>query len=103
MAVFYASMLMLSSITGQMTYATANNSDAPGTYMTGQRIATYEEMGIGSLLKKYENNTLNPATLINDIYDRIELNDATDKNPILISKVSREDALERVNELRLAS
>ncbi len=98
MTVFYASMLMLSSITGQMAYATANN-DAPGTYMTGQRIATYEEMGIGSLLKKYENNTLNPAALINDIYDRIELNDATDKNPILISKVSRDDALERVNEL----
>jgi hypothetical protein len=65
--------------------------------MTGQRITTYEEMGIQSLLNKYRNNTLDPANLINDIYDRIELNDANDKNPILISRVSRADALERVN------
>src|SRR5215208_5442287 len=57
-------------------------------------------MGIQSLLNKYRNNTLDPATLINDIYDRIEINDATDKNPVLISRVSRADALERVNELK---
>ncbi|MDP8941963.1 MAG: hypothetical protein M3M84_05430, partial [Thermoproteota archaeon] len=68
--------------------------------MTGQRIASYEEMGIQSLLQKYKNNTLDPADLINDIYDRIELNDATDQNPILISRVSRDAALERVAELK---
>lgn len=86
-------------MTGQLTYATVAQEN-PGTYMNGQRIATYEEMGIDSLLKKYENNTLDPTALINDIYDRIELNDATDKNPILISTVSRNDTLERVNELK---
>jgi hypothetical protein len=64
--------------------------------MTGQRIATSEEMGIDSLLTRYENNSLDPAVLINDIYDRIELNDANENNPILISRVSRADALERV-------
>jgi len=86
-------------MTGQLTYATVAQEN-PGTYMNGQRIATYEEMGIDSLLKKYENNTLDPTALINDIYDRIDLNDATDKNPILISTVSRNDTLERVNELK---
>ena len=80
-------MLMLSSILGGLqTYATATIDtaiDDPGTYMNGQHIATYEEMGIQSLLQKYKNNTLDPVDLINDIYDRIELNDATDENPIL--------------------
>jgi len=95
---FYATILVTSSITGQLTYATVTND--PGTYMNGQRIATNEEMGIQSLLQKYKNNTLDPEDLINDIYDRIELNDATDENPILISKVSRDDALERVAELK---
>jgi len=98
-AAFYATLLVTSSMTGQLTYATVAQED-PGTYMNGQRIATYEEMGIDSLLKKYENNTLDPTVLINDIYDRIELNDASDKNPILISTVSRNDTLERVNELK---
>jgi allophanate hydrolase len=68
--------------------------------MNGQRIATYEEMGIQSLLQKYKNNTLDPVDLINDIYDRIELNDATDGNPILISRVSRDASLERIAELK---
>jgi allophanate hydrolase len=68
--------------------------------MTGQRIATYEEMGIQSLLQKYKNNTLDPEDLINDIYDRIELNEETDQNPILISRVSRDASLERVEELK---
>lgn len=97
-AFFFAAILMLSSITGQMAYATTVAED-PGTYMTGQRIATSEEMGIDSLLTRYENNSLDPAVLINDIYDRIELNDVNENNPILISRVSRADALERVNEL----
>lgn len=98
LAVFSAFILFLSSVTGQITYATV--TDDPGTYMTGQRIATYQEMGIESLLKKYENNTLDPTDLINDIYNRIELNDATDNNPILISRVSRADVLERIDELK---
>jgi len=98
---FYAAILVSSSITWQLTYATTVNSiGEPTTYMDGQRIATYEEMGIQSLLTKYENNSLDPVVLINDIYDRIELNDATDKNPILITAVSRNDTLERVNELK---
>lgn len=97
-AFFFAAILMLSSITGQMAYSTTVTVD-PGTYMTGQRIATSQEMGIDSLLTRYENNSLDPAVLINDIYDRIELNDANENNPILISRVSRADALERVNEL----
>ncbi|MDQ3085069.1 MAG: hypothetical protein M3Q77_09715, partial [Thermoproteota archaeon] len=95
-AVFYGIILVTSSITGQITYATITN-EKPSTYMDGQRIATYEEMGIKSLLSKYENNTLDPIVLISDIYDRIELNEATTKNPILISTVSRNDTLERVN------
>jgi len=98
-AVFYGIILVTSSITGQITYATITN-EKPSTYMDGQRIATYEEMGIKSLLSKYENNTLDPIVLISDIYDRIELNEATTKNPILISTVSRNDTLERVNELK---
>jgi hypothetical protein len=57
-------------------------------------------MGIQSLLQKYKNNTLDPVDLINDIYDRIELNDATDGNPILISRVSRDASLERIAELK---
>ncbi|MGH9988318.1 MAG: hypothetical protein ACRD8W_30660, partial [Nitrososphaeraceae archaeon] len=97
-AFFFAAILVPSTITGQVTYATTVTED-PGTYMTGQRIATYEEMGIDSLLTKYENNMLDPTVLINDIYDRIELNDANENNPILISRVSRADALERVDEL----
>lgn len=91
---------MLSSITGQIAYATTTITEDPGTYMTGQRIVTYEEMGIDSLLSKYENNSLDPTVLVNDIYDRIELNDANENNPILISRVSRADALERVDELK---
>jgi Amidase len=98
-AFFFAAVLVPSSITGQVTYATIVSED-PGTYMTGQRIAKYEEMGIDSLLTKYENNSLDPIVLINDIYDRIELNDANENNPILISRVSRADALERVDELK---
>src|SRR5919106_3351229 len=98
-AFFFAAILMLSSITGQMAYSTTVTED-PGTYMTGQRIATSEETGIDSLLTKYENNSLDPAMLINDIYDRIELNDANKNNPILISRFSRADAFERVNELK---
>jgi hypothetical protein len=96
---FFAAILVPSSIIGQVTYATTVTED-PGTYMTGQRIATYEEIGIDSLLTKYENNSLDPTVLINDIYDRIELNDANENNPILISRVSRADALERVDELK---
>ena len=38
-AFFFAAILMLSFITGQMAYATTVAED-PGTYMTGQRIAT---------------------------------------------------------------
>ena len=98
LAFFFVSILVLSSIVGQITYATVTAD--PGTYMTGQRIATSEEMGIDSLLIRYENNSLDPAVLINDIYDRIELNDANENNPILISRVSRADALERVDELK---
>ena len=98
MLAVFSSILILSSVTANTAYATVAGD--PGTYMTGQRIATYEEMGIKSLLNKYTNNTLDPANLINDIYNRIEINDATDKNPILISRVSRADALERVNELK---
>src|SRR5919112_2855422 len=94
----FSSILILSSVTANTAYATVAGD--PGTYMNGQRIATYEEMGIQSLLNKYRNNTLDPTNLINDIYNRIESNDATDKNPILISRVSRADALERVNELK---
>ena len=104
-AVFSTVVLLLSTILpiGFSTYATPTvNSaiDDPGAYMTGQRIATYEEMGIQSLLQKYKNNTLDPEDLINDIYDRIELNDANEQNPILISRVSRDDVLERVDELK---
>ena len=98
-SVFYGTILVTSSITGQVTYATITN-EKPSTDMDGQRIATYEEMGIKSLLSKYENNTLDPVVLVNDIYDRIELNEATTKNPILISTVSRNDSIERVNELK---
>ena len=97
-AFFFVSILILSSVTGQITYATV--AEDPGTYMTGQRIAAYEEMGIDSLLTKYENNSLDPIVLINDIYDRIELNNVTDQNPIMISTVPRADALERVDELK---
>ena len=99
-AIFSALVLVLSSISVGLPISYATGSDDPGTYMTGQRIATYEEMGIQSLLKKYKHNTLDPKDLINDIYDRIELNDANEKNPILISRVSRADALERVEELK---
>ena len=105
-AVFSAVVLLLSTTLpiGLSTYATSPTVNSPvndpGTYMTGQRIATYEEMGIQSLLQKYKNNTLDPEDLINDIYDRIELNDANEQNPILISLVSRDDALERVDELK---
>ena len=105
-AVFSAVVLLLSTTLpiGLSTYATTPTVNSPvndpGTYMTGQRIATYEEMGIQSLLQKYKNNTLDPEDLINDIYDRIELNDANEQNPILISLVSRDDALERVDELK---
>ena len=102
--VFSAFILVLSSMSGVLqTYATTTIDtaiDDPGTDMTGQRIATYEEMGIQSLLQKYKNNTLDPVDLINDIYDRIELNDNTDQNPILISRVTRDAALERVQELK---
>jgi Asp-tRNA(Asn)/Glu-tRNA(Gln) amidotransferase A subunit family amidase len=97
-AFFFATILMLSSMTAQITYSTV--TEDPGTYMTGQRIATSEEMGIDSLLTKYENNSLDPTVLINDIYDRIDLNNVTDQNPILISTVPRADALERVDELK---
>ena len=97
-AFFFATILMLSSMTAQITYSTL--SEDPGTYMTGQRIATSEEMGIDSLLAKYENNSLDPIVLVNDIYDRIDLNNVTDQNPILISTVPRADALERVDELK---
>jgi allophanate hydrolase len=104
-AVLSALGLLLSAILpiGLSTYATPTINSAindPGTYMTGQRIATYEEMGIQSLLQKYKNNTLDPEDLINDIYDRIELNDANEQNPILISGVTRDDALERIAELK---
>jgi allophanate hydrolase len=98
-AVLFAAILVSSSITWQLTYATVVDEE-PSTYMNGQRIATYAEMGIDSLLSKYENNSLDPVVLINDIYDRIELNEATDKNPILISTVSRNDTLQRINELK---
>lgn len=97
--VFFAAILVSSSITWQLTYATVVDEE-PSTYMNGQRIATYAEMGIDSLLNKYENNSLDPVVLINDIYDRIELNEATDKNPILISTVGRNDTLQRINELK---
>ena len=101
---FSAFILLLSSISlGFQSNATATIDAAienTGTYMTGQRIATYEEMGIQSLLQRYKNNTLDPEDLINDIYDRIELNEETDQNPILISRVSRDASLERVAELK---
>ena len=103
-AAFSAFILLLSSISlGFQSNATATIDAAienTGTYMTGQHIATYEEMGIQSLLQKYKNNTLDPEDLINDIYDRIELNEETDQNPILISRVSRDASLERVAELK---
>ena len=70
--VFFATILVSSSITWQLTYATVVDEE-PSTYMNGQRIATYAEMGIDSLLSKYENNSLDPVVLINDIYDRIDL------------------------------
>jgi Asp-tRNA(Asn)/Glu-tRNA(Gln) amidotransferase A subunit family amidase len=97
-AFFFATILMLSSMTAQITYSTV--TEDPGTYMTGQRIATSEEMGIDSLLTRYENNSLDPTVLVNGIYDRIELNNVTDQNPIMISTVPRADALERVDELK---
>ncbi len=50
LAGFFATILILSSIVGQITYATVTAD--PGTYMTGQRIATSEEMGIDSLLTR---------------------------------------------------
>ena len=87
LAFFFAYILVLSSIVGQITNATVTAD--PGTYMTGQHIATSEEMGIDSLLTRYENNSFDPAVLINDIYDRIELNNAIENNPILIYRVSR--------------
>jgi Amidase len=103
-AVFSAFIPLLSSISlGFHPNATATIDTAiedTGTNMTGQRIATYEEMGIQSLLQKYKNNTLDPEDLINDIYDRIELNEEIDQNPILISRVSRDASLERVEELK---
>ncbi len=46
-AFFLATILMLSSMTAQIAYSTI--TEDPGTYMTGQRIATSEEMGIKSL------------------------------------------------------
>jgi len=91
-AFFFVTILMLSSVTAQITYSTI--TEDPGTYMTGQRIATTEEMGIDSLLTKYENNSLDPTVLVNGIYHRIELNNVTDQNPIMISTVPRADALE---------
>jgi allophanate hydrolase len=99
-AFFYGTILVTSSFTGQITFATVAN-EKPSTYMDGQSIATYEEMGINSLLSKYENNTLDPMVLINDIYDRIDINEATTKNPILISIVPRNDTIERINELNV--
>ncbi len=99
-AFFYGAILVTSSFTGQITYATVSNEN-PSTYMDDQSIATYEEMGINSLLSKYENNTLDPMVLINDIYDRIDINEATTKNPILISTVPRNDTIERINELNV--
>jgi hypothetical protein len=33
---------------------TTTTIDESGTYMNGQRIATYEDMGIQSLLQKYK-------------------------------------------------
>jgi hypothetical protein len=57
-AFFFATILMLASMTAQITYPTV--TEDPGTYVTGQRIATSEEMGIDSLLTKYENNSLDP-------------------------------------------
>ncbi len=99
-AVFSAFVLVMSSVSLGLPKTFAAGSDDPGSYMTGQRVASYEDMGIQSLLKQYKKNTLDPEDLINDIYDRIELNDANEKNPILISKVSRDNALERVDELK---
>ncbi len=99
-AFFYGTILVTSSFTGQITYATVTN-EKPSTYMDGQSIATYEEMGINSLLSKYENNTLDPMVLINDIYDRIDINEETTKNPILISTIPRNDTIERINELNV--
>lgn len=74
---------------------------ADTSYMVGQKIVSYEEMGIHSLLNKYKANALEPEDLINSIYDRIELNDSNDKNPILISRVSRQQALARVAEIKM--
>ncbi len=99
-AFFSASVLMLSAITLGIPVTYAASEPDPGTDMTGQEIASYEDMGIQSLLRQYKQNTLDPEDLINDIYDRIEANDDNEQNPILISKVSREDALDRVEELK---
>jgi hypothetical protein len=50
---FFVAIFLSSSITWQSTFATAVD-EKPSTYMNGQRIATYAEMGIDSLLSKYE-------------------------------------------------
>ena len=99
-AIFSAFVLMLSAITMGIPVTYAVSLEDPGTDMTDQEIASYEDMGIQSLLKKYKQNTLDPEDLINSIYDRIEANEENEDNPILISKVSREDALARVEQLK---
>lgn len=99
-AIFSAFVLMLSAITLGIPVTYAASLEEPGTDMTDQEIASYEDMGIQSLLKKYKQNTLDPEDLINSIYDRIEANEENENNPILISKVSREDALARVEQLK---
>jgi allophanate hydrolase len=67
--------------------------------MEGQRIASYAETGIQTLLAKYRAEALTPTELCEDILQRIARNDETDQNPILIYQVPPEEVLARCAEL----
>ena len=57
-------------------------------------------MDITSIHKDYASGRLNPETMINEIYDRI---DAEGLHPVWIARVPRQQALDRAKELQAAA
>jgi len=57
-------------------------------------------MDIASIHKDYASGRLNPETMVNEIYDRI---DAEGLHPVWIARVPRQQALERAKELQAAA
>lgn len=57
-------------------------------------------MDITSIHKDYASGRLNPAAMVNEIYDRI---DAEGLHPVWIARVPRQQALERAKELQAAA